>query len=194
MQFSLRPVTEFFNREYCNWASYDNLRKIASFVDGQKNAARKVLWYTLQKNQKNEIKVSQLDSKVAESEEYLHGSMAGVVVNLAKDYPGSNNINLMYPEGNFGTRLIPEASAPRYIYTYGTKAFFEMFNKQDDAILNSQSFEGKDIEPVFMLPKLPVLLINGSEGVTSGYAQKILPRNPKDIQKYISYYLNNLPL
>ena len=188
--FSLRSVTDFFNTEYVNWGSYDNLRKIGSLVDGQKNAARKVLWYTLQKNQKNEIKVSQLDSKVAESEEYLHGSMVGVIVNLAKDYPGSNNMNLMYPEGNFGTRLIPEASAGRYIYSYGTNEFFDVFSKDDNAILNHQTFEGNNIEPVFMLPKLPMLLINGSEGVTSGYAQKILPRDPKELNKYLRYYLN----
>jgi len=64
-EYNKKPVSEFLNSEYVNWASYDNLRKIASLVDGQKNAARKVLWYSLQKNLKNEIKVLQLDSKVA---------------------------------------------------------------------------------------------------------------------------------
>jgi len=191
MKLQKRPITDFFNGEYVNWGSYDNLRKIGSLVDGQKNASRKVLWYTLQKNLKNEIKVSQLNSKVAEATEYLHGDMSGSIVNLAKDYAGSNNLNLMHPEGNFGTRLIPEASAARYIYTHGTKEFFETFTKNDDAILKHQSFEGTQIEPIFMLPKLPVLLCNGSLGVSPGYAQKILSRNPKELQKYITYYLKN---
>ncbi len=191
MKLQSRKTSEFFNSEYINWASYDNLRKIASLVDGQKNAARKVLWFIQQKNQKQEIKVSQLDSKVAEATEYLHGSMEGVIVNLAQDYTGTNNINLLYPEGNFGTRLVPEASASRYIYTYGTKEFFEMFNKEDTNILEHQNFEGHQIEPKFLLPKLPLLLINGSEGISSGFAQKILPRNPKEIEKYIKYYLTH---
>jgi DNA topoisomerase-2 len=182
-------TTNFFNSEYVNYASYDNIRKIASVIDGQKNAARKVLWFILQKNIKNEVKVSQLDSKVAESEEYLHGSMAGVIVNLAQDYKGTNNINLLMPEGNFGTELIPEASAPRYIYTYGSKDFFELFNKEDNPILRHQNFEGHDIEPVFFVPNLPILLVNGANGISSGFAQKILPRNPDEIKKYINYYL-----
>ncbi len=190
MNLKTQTTTSFFNTEYVNYASYDNIRKIASLVDGQKNAARKILWYILQKNIKSDVKVSQLDSKVAESEEYLHGSMAGVIVNLAQDYTGTNNINLLSPEGNFGTRLIPEASAPRYIYSYGTNSFFDMFNKDDDKILEHQIFEGHQIEPKFMLPKLPVILINGSEGISSGFAQKILPRNPEEIKKYILYYLS----
>ena len=184
-----KTTTEFFNSEYINWASYDNLRKIASLVDGQKNAARKIITYTLDYKQKSEIKVSQLNSKVAERYEYLHGDMSGVIVNLAQDYTGTNNINLLYPEGNFGTRLVPEASAPRYIYTYGTKELFDLFNSDDNAILEHQNFEGHRIEPKFLLPKLPLLLINGSEGISSGFAQKILPRNPVEIKKYIKYYL-----
>ena len=182
-------TTDFFNSAYVNYASYDNVRKIASIADGQKNAARKILWYVLTKNQKSEIKTSQLDSKVAEAMEYLHGSMAGVIVNLAQNYTGTNNINMLHPEGNFGTRLVPEASAPRYIYTYGSDMFFKMFNKEDNPILEHQEFEGTKIEPKFMLPVLPLLLVNGAEGISSGFAQKILPRNPESIMKYIMYYL-----
>jgi len=191
MNLKTRKTTDFFRAEYVNWASYSNLRQIASLVDGQKNAARKILWYTQQKNLKNESKVSQLNSKVAEETEYLHGDMSGVIVNLAQDYTGTNNINLLYPEGNFGSRIIPKASASRYIYTYGAPEFFKIFNKEDTPILEHQDFEGHQIEPKFLLPRLPMLLINGSEGISSGFAQKILPRNPVEIEKYIKYYLKN---
>ena len=189
MKLQQKKTTDFFNNEYVNFASYDNIRKIASLVDGQKNAARKCLWYSFTKNLKNEIKVSQLDSKVAEATEYLHGSMGGVIVNLAQDYIGTNNINLLMPEGNFGTRLVPEASATRYIYTYGSKDLFNQINSADSAILDHQYFEGHKIEPKFLLPKLPLLLVNGTEGISSGFASKILPRNPKEIQKYLMYNL-----
>ena len=189
MNLQTKDTSEFFNTEYCNYASYDNIRKIPSLVDGQKNAARKILWYSLTKNLKTEVKVSQLDSKVAEDTEYLHGSMAGVIINLAQDYIGTNNMNLMMPEGNFGTRLIPEASAPRYIYSYGSKELFEQLNVHDNAVLEHQEFEGHKIEPKFLLPKLPLLLINGAEGISSGYASKILPRNPTEIKKYLIYNL-----
>lgn len=190
MKLQTKDTTDFFNTEYVNYASYDNIRKIPSLVDGLKNSARKIIWYSLKKNLKNEVKVSQLDSKVAEETEYLHGSMAGVIINLAQNYVGTNNMNLMMPEGNFGTRLIPEASAARYIYSYGSKELFEQLNISDNNILEHQEFEGHQIEPKFLLPKLPLLLVNGAEGISSGYASKILPRNPVEIKKYLKYFLS----
>ena len=183
-------ITTFFNNEYVNQASYDNLRKIASLVDGQKNASRKILYTVLEKNIKEKIKVSQLGSKVAEFAEYLHGNLDGVIVNLAQDFIGANNIALLQKKGNFGTRFSQEASASRYIYTYGTDKFFELFRKEDIPVLKHQFFEGQEIEPMFYVPTLPILLVNGSEGVSSGFAQKILPRNPENIKTYIKAILH----
>lgn len=182
-------ISTFFENDYVDQASYDNLRKIASLVDGQKNSSRKIIYTVLEKNIKDEIKVSQLGSKVAEFAEYLHGNLDGVIVNLAQNFAGTNNIPLLTREGNFGTRFAQEASASRYIYTYGSKEFFQLFNKNDNAILVKQYFEGEQIEPRFYLPTLPLLLINGSEGVSSGFAQKILSRDPQKIKKAIKQTL-----
>lgn len=183
-------ATTFFNTDYVDFASYSNLRMIASVMDGQKNSSRKVLHTIMEKNIKDEIKVSQLGSKVAEFTEYLHGNLDGVIVNLAQNFPGTNNIALLTREGNFGTRFTQEASASRYIYTFGSPEFFTLFNKDDNEILLHQTFEGTRIEPRFFVPELPVLLINGSEGVSSGFAQKILPRNPASIAKAIRSILS----
>jgi len=178
-------VTEFFENDYVDFSSYDNLRKICSVVDGQKNAARKVLYTILEQNINSKIKVSQFSSKVSEYAEYLHGSIDGVVVGMGQDYAGTNNMPLLQKSGNFGTRFSPDASATRYIYTYGSADFFELFNKKYTPILKNQVFEGHNIEPKFYVPNLPLLLINGSEGLSSGFAQKILPRNPDEIKRII---------
>lgn len=183
-------VTEFFHNDYVNYSSYDNLRKIGSLVDGQKNAARKVLYTVIEKNIRAKIKVSQLGSKVAEFAEYLHGNMDGVIVNLAQDFIGTNNIPLLTKSGNFGTRFSPDASASRYIFTLGSDELFKLFNKEDIPILEKQYFEGMQIEPKFYVPSLPILLINGSEGVSSGFAQKILPRDPIKIKQYLTAILS----
>lgn len=183
-------ITEFFNTDFVNFSSYDNLRKIASVVDGQKNSSRKILYTVLEKKLNQKIKVSQLGAKVAEFSEYLHGSLDNVIVNLAQDFPGTNNIPLLQKKGNFGTRFTHEASASRYIYTLGSEQFFKLFKTDDTPILKHQFFEGSEIEPMFYVPTLPILLINGSEGVSSGFAQKILPRNPKSIKQYIESVLS----
>lgn len=184
------PVEDFYGSDYVDYASYDNLRKIASVVDGQKNAARKVLHTVLEKNIRGKkIKVSQIASKVAEYTEYLHGDVSGVIVTMGQDFAGSNNLPLLQKSGNFGTRFHNEASASRYIHTYGKDVFFELFKKDDIDILKQQYFEGQRIEPMFFVPSLPMILINGSDGVSSGFAQKILPRNPDKIKQYLSQRL-----
>ncbi len=184
------PVADFYGSDYVDYASYDNLRKIASVVDGQKNAARKVLHTVLEKNVRGKkIKVSQLASKVAEYTEYLHGDVSGVIVTMGQDFPGTNNLPLLQRSGNFGTRFHNEASASRYIHSYGKDVFFELFKKDDIDILKQQYFEGQRIEPMFFVPSLPMILINGSDGVSSGFAQKILPRSPEKIKQYLTQRL-----
>ena len=183
-------VSDFLNNDLVDYASYSTVRMIGSAIDGQKNAARKIVKTILDKNIKKEIKVSQLGSKASEYTEYLHGDICGVIVTMAQNYSGTNNLPLLDREGNFGTRFIPEASASRYIYTNGSKEMFELFNKDDLNILEKQYFEGEEIEPKFYLPCTPLILVNGSEGIATGFAQKILPRNPELIKNYLISKLN----
>jgi DNA topoisomerase-2 len=182
-------VSKFLNEELVQYACYSTLRMIGSAIDGQKNVHRKVIYTIVEKMIKNDIKVSQLNSKMAEFSEYLHGDASNAISRMAQEFPGTNNIPLLAREGNFGTRFKNEPSAPRYIYTYGSDALWTLINKNDNAILEQQEFEGNKIEPKFYLPSLPLLVINGSEGMATGFAQKILPRNPKKIYKYINDYL-----
>lgn len=176
-------IQDLLNKQLVNYASYDNIRKIGSAIDGLKNASRKVIFTVLEKKIKEKTKVLQLSNKCAEFADYLHGSLDGVVVTLAQDFAGTNNIPLLQKFGNFGTRCIQEASAPRYIFAKGSDELFDLF--KDSEILEQQYFEGSRIEPKFYTPTLPMLLVNGSEGVSSGFAQKILPRNPENLKKYI---------
>ena len=176
-------VTQFLNEYYVDYASYSTLRMIGSAIDGLKNSSRKIVCTTLDKNIKTETKLfPQYASKVAEH--------TGAIVTLAQNYAGTNNIPLLVREGNFGTRFNQEASAPRYIQSYGSKELFDMFNNDDSDILIQQEFEGQRIEPVFYVPSLPILLINGSLGVSTGFKQEILPRNPEKIKKYLTNRLN----
>jgi len=176
---------EFFETQYVGFTTYDNIRKIANAVDGLKNASRKVLHYTLTTNVKDFVKVSNLGPRIQDATQYLHGSLEGVVVNVAADYTGANNVNLLIGDGNFGKRFVQEASASRYISAKLNPIMREIFVKDDDDILEHQVFEGDPIEPKFYVPVLPLLAINGSEGMSVGFAQKILPRNPLDIIEYL---------
>lgn len=178
-------LSDFFNNELVDYASYDNLRKIASIMDGLKNSGRKIIHTTIEDNINNNMKLSQYGSRVSEQTEYLHGSIDNVIVTLARDYAGTNNMPLLQKKGNFGTRFANEASAARYIFARKKDYLDDLFLKEDSKIVPEQYFEGTKIEPKFFVPTLPMLLINGSDGISSGFAQTILPRDPKEIRDYL---------
>lgn len=183
-------ISNFLNEELVDYASYSTLRAIPSAIDGQKNATRKVI-YGAQKGLKKETKVSVFAGLASIETQYLHGDISGSIVTLARNYCGSNNVPLLVASGNFGSRMIPENSATRYIFTEKQPYFDKIFKKEDDDILIQQVFEGDKIEPKFYVPTIPLLLINGSTGLATGFAAKILPRSVENIIAYIKAYLNN---
>lgn len=186
-------ITDFLNNDYCNYAAYDNTRKVCSLIDGQKISARKVLNTIIKDNITKDIKVENLMSRVSEQNEYLHGagSLGGVIVNMARRYVGTNNLPLLHNEGNFGARFNTENSATRYIFTKKEPILDYIFIKDDFPILNEQIFEGTVIEPKYFVPIIPLLLVNGTEGISVGFAQLILPRNPAEVIKYLLDYLDD---
>jgi len=178
-------VSNFFKDEFVDYASYSTIRMIASSIDGLKNVNRKIIRTIIDKKIVNDKKVSQLNSIAAEYCEYLHGDMSDSISKMAQSYSGSNNLPLLAEEGSFGNRFINKPSAPRYIFTYGKPLMFSMFNANDNRVLTPQYFEGTEIEPTFYLPTLPMLLVNGSNGISSGFKQTILGRNPDKIKKFL---------
>lgn len=187
-----KNLEDFLLNEYSQSALYISFRSMANYVDGLKPGGRKIL-YTVKKEKINsDFKVNRLSSKVAELTAWIHGevSLESAIVNMAQDYVGSNNLPLIKSSGTFGSRFIPSAAASRYICTSAKDYLNELFSPEDDEILIEQVFEGQVIEPKYYVPILPMILVNGSEGIGTGYAQKILPRNPKEIIEAVKKILN----
>lgn len=85
---------------------------------------------------------------------------------MAQDFVGSNNINLLVPSGQFGTRLTggADAASPRYIFTHLAPITRILFPEEDDVLLNYLEDDGQSIEPEFFCPVIPLLVVNGSQG------------------------------
>ncbi len=131
-----------------------------------------VLYGAFKRKLKDEIKVAQLAGYVAEHSAYHHGeqSLCGTIINMAQTYVGANNVNLMEPIGQFGTRLQggKDAASARYIFTHLAPITRLLFPAADDAILNYLDDDGQKIEPDFYAPVLPLVLINGADGIGTG--------------------------
>ena len=184
---SLRELTfsDFVNKELVQFSRYDNERSIPQLVDGWKVGQRKVLSAVFKKNTKAEMKVARLSGYVAEQSAYHHGeqSLQQTIITMAQRFVGSNNLNFLEPVGQFGSRKEggKDASAPRYIFTKLAPYTRLVFPGADDPLLEYLYEEGQKIEPKYYVPVIPTILVNGSEGIGTGWSSFIPNFNPRDI-------------
>lgn len=176
---------EFINKELIHFSNYDNIRSIPNLVDGLKPSQRKVLFAAFKRNLTVDIKVAQFVGYVAEQSSYRHGesSLSKTIIAMAQNFIGSNNINLLMPNGQFGTRLMggKDAASPRYLFTQLEKITDYIYDKNDEELLNYLNEEGQTIEPEYYVPIIPMVLVNGTEGIGTGYSTYIPKYNPLDI-------------
>lgn len=187
--------SDFINLELILFSNADNVRSIPSLVDGLKPGQRKVLFTCIKRNDKKEVKVAQLAGSVAEQSAYHHGeqSLCATIVNLAQNFVGSNNINLLEPRGQFGTRLVggKDSASPRYIFTKMSPLTRMIFHPHDDPLLKHEYDDNLKIEPVWYVPVIPMVLVNGAEGIGTGWMTKIPNYNPREIIDNIKKMLDD---
>lgn len=181
-------ITDFIDKELVHYAVADNKRSIPNLMDGFKPTERKVI-YTVKKlsmnSKRKEKKVEQLSGFVSSGTNYQHGedSIKKTIIAMAQSFVGSNNINLLMPSGQFGTRNAggKDHAAPRYIYTYMNELTELIFKEEDELILNYNNEEDEIIEPVYYVPIIPMILINGCLGIGYAWSTKILSYHPIEI-------------
>ena len=177
--------TDFVNDELIHFSNEDNIRSLPNVMDGLKPSQRKIFWAALKRNLTSEIRVAQLAGYVSEKAAYHHGevSLTGAIVNMAQNYVGSNNVNLLAPNGQFGTRLMggEDAASARYIHTELMPIVKALVKKEDDAILDYTDDDGLPVEPETYYPVVPLFLVNGALGIGTGFSTKSLPYNPVDL-------------
>jgi DNA topoisomerase-2 len=180
-----QSISEFINHELINFSIADLERSIPNLMDGFKPSQRKVMYGCIKRNLFSEIKVAQLSGYISEHTSYHHGevSLQGTIINMAQNFVSSNNINLLDPIGQFGTRLQggKDSGSPRYIFTRLQPIVKILFNEHDNLLLDYLDDDGISIEPKYYIPIIPMILVNGSEGIGTGYSTNIPCYNPVDI-------------
>ncbi|KAI5187861.1 DNA topoisomerase II [Nematocida homosporus] len=178
-------IAEFVDRELIHFSVADNIRSIPSVIDGLKPGQRKVLYCCFKRRLVQEIKVAQLAGYVSEHSAYHHGeqSLCQTIVHLAQDFVGSNNLPLLKPIGQFGTRLQggKDAASARYIYTALSNVARLIFPAADDELLVCVQDDGIKVEPVKYVPIIPMLLVNGSEGIGTGWSTNVPAHSPRAV-------------
>lgn len=172
-----REITfsDFVHKSLIHFSNYDNIRSIPSICDGLKPSQRKILYGCMAKKiYKNEIKVAQLSGYIAEVTVYHHGevSLQGAIVAMAQNFVGSNNVNILTPNGNFGTRRLggKNAASARYIFTQLSPLVPLIFRTEDECIYTYVNDDGIFVEPETYLPVVCYLLVNGCQGIGTGFS------------------------
>jgi DNA topoisomerase-2 len=177
--------TEFINRGLIHFSKYDCDRSIPNLMDGLKISLRKILFAAFKRNLTSEVKVAQFSGYVSEHSGYHHGeqSLNAAIVGLAQNYVGSNNINLFMPNGQFGTRLQggKDSASERYIFTQLNPITRCIFPQVDDQVLSYLDDDGQQVEPIYYAPIIPMILVNGTTGIGTGFSTSIISYNPRQI-------------
>lgn len=181
---------DFIEKELIHFSFSDNWRSIPSVIDGLKPSQRKVLFGCFHRFQSassssSESKLVQLAGYIAEKSAYHHGeaSLHSTLVNMAQSFVGSNNIPIIQGIGQFGTRFKggQDHASPRYIFAKLSPLARKIFPRDDDNQLHYLEEDGIMVEPKWYLPIIPYLLINGSQGIGTGWSTKIPAYNPLDL-------------
>jgi DNA topoisomerase-2 len=186
---------DFVNKDLIHFSNYNLERSIPNVMDGLKTSQRKILYSALKRNLKSEIRVAQFAGYVSEHSGYHHGeaSLNDAIVGMAQDFVGSNNLAWLVPQGQFGTRLQggKDSASPRYIHTYLQPYINSLVPSDDFDCLAYRDDDGIMVEPEWYAPVLPMLLVNGSRGIGTGYSTFVPSFNPDDLKDAILEWLDH---
>lgn len=190
--------SDFLNNEHIKHSSYNAERMLPHLMDGLKTCQRKVLFAVKKQGltyQSKPYKVERLGSYVAEKTNYHHGegNLSGVISGMANDYIGGNNIPILDRAGMFGTRNRggKDVGQGRYIHTRQEYLTQYIFRKEDDPVLTYLVEERQSVEPEFYVPIIPMGLINGCDGIATGWSTRIPMYNPIDIIEAVKTWIHN---
>jgi len=177
--------SRFIHDELIHFSNADNIRSLASIMDGLKPSQRKIIFGCLKRGLKAEVRVAQLAGYVSEHAAYHHGeaSLTAAITSMAQQFVGANNINLLAPIGQFGSRLQggKDAASARYIHTHLEAIVDTILRKEDTTILKQIDDDGLLVEPESYFPVVPLLVINGCIGIGTGFSTDIPPHNPEEV-------------
>jgi DNA topoisomerase-2 len=181
-------ISQFLRTEMYDFSIYNIKRAIPSAIDGLKVSQRKVLYTCFSKFKADSgdlFKVAQLAALAAAKTNYAHGevSLQNTIINMAQSFSGSNNMPLLYAGGEFGSRRLngADAASSRYIFTTLLPDARYLFKDRSENVLEYLIEENVKVEPKYYVPTLPLVLINGTNGIATGFRSLVPSFNPSDI-------------
>lgn len=172
------PVGAYLESEHRNFAIYTLQQRAIPFFNGMKPVQQRCLW--MLRNVGKFEKVAKLTGQVMAIHPHGDASIADAINQMSGPY--CNNLSFFDGHGAFGTRINPTAfGSPRYVSSKISSFTKEVIFKDWEIVELKPSYDETDEEPTMLLPLVPILLLNGIQGIATGYSTTILPRDLKDL-------------
>ena len=182
------PISMVASNEWKSFAMYTvESRAIPNMIDGLKPVQRFYLYSSLINSRRDFKKVSAVAGIISDYG-YNHGEASAAGAGQLMAATWNNNICLVEGRGSFGTRLIQEAGAPRYVYTRLSENFEKYIRDIDLAPVHD---DPEHEPPTFYVPVIPLVLANGTKGIATGFATNILPRSLESLSGAVREYLSS---
>ena len=186
----------FIDTQLIRYQRITLFRSIPNMYDSFKDGQRKIYYTISRKNLTKTICVENLAGSVKELTEYDHGgqSVQETIIKMAQGFVGSKNLPLLVCDGAFGTRFEGgnDHAAGRYVSTKFENITGYIFRNEDDPILPKKyNREGYQVENEFYIPIIPLVLFNGTMGISCGFSSKIPCYNPIDVVEFIRHFIKN---
>ncbi len=165
-------VKTLFDRNFLEYASYViKDRAIPDVEDGLKPVQRRILHSLFEMDDGKFHKVANVVGHCMKYHPHGDASIGSALVVLA------NKDLFIDRQGNFGNIFTgDEASAARYIECRATSLAKDIFYNPKLTPM-TDSYDGRNREPIVFPAKIPVVLVMGAEGIAVGMSTKILPHN-----------------
>lgn len=168
----MEDIKQLMQHHYIKYASYVILdRAIPNVVDGLKPVQRRILYMLWLMHDGKLHKVANVAGQTMVLHPHGDAPITEALVNVA------NKGYLLDKQGNFGNLYTGDpAAASRYIETrLNPLATETLFNKDLTAL--QPSYDGRHQEPVTLPAKLPIVLLQGADGIAVGMSTHIFPHN-----------------
>jgi len=186
-------ISDFINSEMVVFSTDNLFRAIPCVYDGFKDSQKKLFWEALNQwlsKNNHQMKVSHFAAKTAAKTKYLHGevSLSKTVINMTQSFVGTCNLPYFKAKGQFGTRddggtdEAPDARYPNIILNDWCSLVY--FRDLIDLVPRKE-FENSLIENEWIPAIIPMVLVNGANGIATGSSTNIPNYNPKDLVEYL---------
>ena len=191
-------IKEFVNDQLILYHKISIRRAIPCIYDGLKDCQRKALYSALKRKYSKQVKFVVAAGNVIADTAYHHGddSLREAMVKMGQGFVGSNNIPYFVNAGEYGSRMLGTSdvkthASPRYLFFKMEEIVKTIFPEDDFPLYNQLEEDGDLLEYSYFVPILPMLLVNGSNGIASGFSTDIASYNPDDLVQWIRTWLQD---